>query len=367
MTRQPPTHDHETILLVDDDLFVRKVVESMLRRAGYTVSVAVDGRDALAKAQRETPDLVICDVNMPRMNGFEFIKQFSGDARFAYVPVIYLTSRRQEQRTGIRLGATDYLLKPVEEDVLLEVVNVRLGNRRLIRQRFDSETATLQHLVSRYLPHELMTPLNGIVTSAAYMKDQDGELSPEEVREFAGFIHTSGMRLYTLAKRFALLGQLEVADEGERSSEREAPPVAFGYARPVVEQVCQQNDRMGDLRVKLAGPGFRASPARLECIFEELADNTCKFSAKGSPIEIVSGEEGGRPFIEFRDSGVGMSDEEIASIGMFRQFRRERREQQGLGLGLAIATRAARLCGLAITFRRNGAAGLVARVEEAAR
>ena len=354
----------ESILLVDDDLFVRKVVESMLRRAGYEVVSAVDGRDALAKAAKKTPDLVICDVNMPRMNGFEFIKAFSGEARFAQVPVVYLTSQRQESRAGIRLGASDYLLKPVEEEYLLEVVGVRLRNRRQLSRHFENEAAALQHLVSRYLPHELMTPLNGIVTSAAYLKDADGELTPEDVREFAGFIHTSGLRLYDLAKRFAMLGQLEVADETDREEERGAPALQMECLQPLIEYACEKVGRRSDLQLRLGPCQLRASPDRFECIATELLSNACKFSPKGTPIEVEAGIADGRSYFEVRDGGPGMAAEEIAAVGVFRQFGRERREQQGLGLGLALATRAARVCGLKLSFASERGKGLTARVED---
>ena len=118
------------ILVVDDDPDMREALQMILESGGYTVVMAEDGEQCLAKLKEEQPDLVILDLLMPRMDGFEVCKALK-DPRYAKYarPVIILSSvqegvsqRRYELETGVQLDVDDYVEKPIESSVLLERV-----------------------------------------------------------------------------------------------------------------------------------------------------------------------------------------------------------------------------------------------------
>ena len=114
------------ILVADDDAWILRMVTTVLEKRGYVVETAADGEEALEKAAANPPDLVITDVMMPRMDGWNLVKALRAHAEFAFVPVIFLTalSSDDDRIRGFRLGADDYLPKPFRfEELDLRVAN----------------------------------------------------------------------------------------------------------------------------------------------------------------------------------------------------------------------------------------------------
>ena len=110
------------ILIVDDDPSIRDLLRMHLASAGYEVSVAEDAIVAGYLVLKHPPDLIISDVNMPHMNGFEFVAALKADKTLPNIPVIFLTSDDEGDHRGKELGAVGYLLKPVRADRLLAIV-----------------------------------------------------------------------------------------------------------------------------------------------------------------------------------------------------------------------------------------------------
>lgn len=110
------------ILVVDDDDSLRELLRMHLSAAGYEVSTAADGIAAGYLVLRAPPDLILSDVNMPHMDGFQFIAALKSDKTLPEIPVIFLTSNEEGDHRGKELGAVGYLTKPVRADRLLELV-----------------------------------------------------------------------------------------------------------------------------------------------------------------------------------------------------------------------------------------------------
>jgi CheY-like chemotaxis protein len=111
-----------TILVVDDDANVRELLKLHLGAAGYAVQVAADAIAAGYLVLRSAPDLIVCDVNMPHMNGFEFISALKADTSIPDIPVIFLTTFEEGDQRGKDLGVVGYLTKPIRSDRLLALV-----------------------------------------------------------------------------------------------------------------------------------------------------------------------------------------------------------------------------------------------------
>ena len=110
------------ILVVDDDESLRELLRMLLAAAGYEVSTAPDGISAGYLVLKNPPDLILSDINMPHMDGFEFIAALKSDTTLPMIPVIFLTSLEDGDHRGKELGAVGYLTKPVRADRLLELV-----------------------------------------------------------------------------------------------------------------------------------------------------------------------------------------------------------------------------------------------------
>lgn len=115
----------QRILAVDDEANVRRIVQVILTRAGYQVTLAADGVEGLDKVRAEQPDLVVLDVMMPHMDGFEMLRRMKADPEIAGVKVVMLTARAQDADIfeGERMGADLYLTKPFNPNDLLQAVN----------------------------------------------------------------------------------------------------------------------------------------------------------------------------------------------------------------------------------------------------
>lgn len=122
----------EMILVIDDDSRMREHIIAVLTAEGYTTAEARNGREGLELAKKIKPALVVCDVTMPEMNGHRVLENLRNQTSTAHLPFIFLTgwSERADQRTGMNLGADDYLVKPIEPDELLAAVSARLRRQR---------------------------------------------------------------------------------------------------------------------------------------------------------------------------------------------------------------------------------------------
>ncbi len=124
-----PVSTQPMVMIVDDSLTVRKITSRLLQREGFAVSTAKDGVDALQLLAEQTPDVILLDIEMPRMDGFEFAKTIKGDARFASIPIIMITSRTAEKHRNraAELGVDMFLGKPYQEDELLKHLREMTG------------------------------------------------------------------------------------------------------------------------------------------------------------------------------------------------------------------------------------------------
>ena len=126
-----------TVLVVDDSLTVRKITSHLLIREGYQVGTARDGVDALQLLTEQVPDVILLDIEMPRMDGFEFAKMVKNDARLKAIPIIMITSRTaaKHRARAAEIGVEVYLGKPFQEEELLKHI------RQIVSAQVAASTA----------------------------------------------------------------------------------------------------------------------------------------------------------------------------------------------------------------------------------
>jgi len=119
--------DPKTILVVDDDKAITTLLEALLSQHGYTVLVAHDGLDGMVQVKKNIPDLIILDIMMPEINGYDVCSNLKFDEKFKHIPVIVLTSREQELDSRIgKLMGIDYIQKPIDTPILLGKIQTAL-------------------------------------------------------------------------------------------------------------------------------------------------------------------------------------------------------------------------------------------------
>ena len=131
------------ILVIEDHALMRRNVVTILTMEGYAAISAPNGREGLALARSESPDLILCDILMPELDGHEVLRALRAAPATAAIPFIFLTAKgeKSDQRTGMNLGADDYLTKPVSRDELIAALTARFTRKSQQRLNFDALVA----------------------------------------------------------------------------------------------------------------------------------------------------------------------------------------------------------------------------------
>ena len=333
------------ILVIEDQPDIRATLKDLLEINGHEVLEAEDGVQGV-KLAAEKPAFIFCDVTMPNLDGhgvLAAIKQMPG---VGDVPFVFLTAKadRSDQRAGMSLGADDYITKPFTEADILGAIAARTGRQRSVRERIEQLAAHQQREVSAQWSHELLTPLNAILGSLEIIEEEADTIGRQELKEVLAIIRKGAVRQERLSRKLVLYFNLEqqmLAPPGTLRTHSQAEAAI----RAGASAGAQAHGRGADLRVS-AGPGtLGVAESHLRQAIAEIVGNAATFSKPGTPIEVTGAQRAGRYRIEITDQGPGLTAGQRAQIGAFVQFDRKVQEQQGLGLGLAIARATARLAG----------------------
>lgn len=355
------------ILIVDDDAQLRSTIQMVLKLKGYEVIDADNGASALKLARAALPDLVISDINMPQADGFTALSDLRKDPTTAAIPLILMTGESDAagMRKGMELGADDFLAKPFAMNALLKAVEARLKKQEVVKQTAEKKLAELRANLSLMLPHELNTPLVGILGYGEIISSCADTLQPGELAEMGKNILESGQRLQRLIQNFLIYSQLELlhADEREVAAMRTKRIEDVHEPLTLVARTkAQAANRLNDLRAELCHGPVCCAEDLLSKIIEEILGNAFKFSKPGTPVKLTAGPEGKVLKLVIADQGRGMKAEYINSIAAYVQFDRRQHEQQGSGLGLVIAKRLIELHGGTLTLESTENVGTTATI-----
>jgi two-component system, sensor histidine kinase and response regulator len=335
-----------TILVVEDNPVMADGIRDVLELAGHEVFVAGDGVEGLGLMPRVRPDLIISDVMMPRMDGFEFYQAVRANPTWVFVPFIFLTARSQEEDIylGKRMGADDYLIKPYDRDNLVATVESKLARSRAVSQAAAAEAETLKRSITRVLGHELRTPLTWIQGYAELLLGNAGSMSPEDLEASLQSIKAGSDRLGRLVEDAVLMIMLETDQAKEEYAlMARAEEDLLLHIEQVVERmrVPAVHRRV---RLELIAPDEPLPPVILAPRFfsealVRLIDNGIKFArpAGDSYVRINAMAQEREVEIIVADNGVGISPDQLVRIfEPLVQVDRARQEQQGVGLGLTV-------------------------------
>ncbi|MBA3868070.1 MAG: hybrid sensor histidine kinase/response regulator [Anaerolineae bacterium] len=337
-----------SILVIEDVEQMRDNIAEILEYEDYTVFKAENGRVGVESARNHLPDLIICDVMMPEMDGHGVLLELRSQPNTASIPFIFLTalSDLPSIRSGMNLGADDYLTKPHTTNQLIAAVAARLEKRTVIEHMHQQNLDELRGNLIRMLPHELRTPLSAILGNADYMTRDSANLGKNDIHQLGEEIGVAGRRLHQVIENYLLYAQTELIRYDPTHIETYAKhrcEIPGTLLRDIAGVRVSKQERANDLSVLAEDVVVCISAENLKKIIEELVDNALKFSTSGTPIEITGKSNDGKYTLSIRDQGRGMTVEQISRIGAYMQFERKIYEQQGLGLGLILAKRLAEL------------------------
>ena len=336
------------ILVIEDEEPVRANILELLEAEGFDTLGAGNGLVGIQLAREHLPDLIICDITMPELDGHGVLSALRHDLATATVPFIFLTARAEKTdlRQGMERGADDYLTKPFTRAELLGAIASRLAKQAAVSTKAEKKLDELRDSIALSLPHELRTPLTLILGFTEILIEQYDSLERRDALDMIERIHNSAERLKRLIQNYLLYAEFEVAAK-EPPRYQALRGEGVSSARAVIADCAtrkaQQAGRAADLDLQLQDALVQIPEAGLDKIAEELLDNAFRYSQAGTPVCVIGQPGPNRFVLTIQDNGRGMTAGQIADVGAYRQFERKLHEQQGGGLGLTIAKRLAEL------------------------
>ncbi|MFN8440393.1 MAG: response regulator [Caldilineaceae bacterium] len=330
------------ILVIEDNQNILEEVLTWLELEGYEAFGAANGSVGVQVALNRQPDLILCDIMMPEKDGYRVLLELRANKSTALTPFIFMTAKQEKSdiRYGMELGADDYITKPFSREEFLGAIRSRLERHHLFASHSQERLTNLRDNLFRSLPHELRTPLVGIL-GIGQLLAQDAEIiTPPEILEYAQMLTTCGEQLYRLTENHLLYVQLAQQTNYSPSLTSDSSATVVDPL-PIIEDCCnrvaQIRNRSRDLRFSLSAGKLCINAIHLTKILYEITDNAFKFSAPSTLVTVASQQEEQRYLITITDHGYGFKADDIARIGPYIQFDRNLHEQQGAGLGLTIA------------------------------
>ena len=342
--------EHATILIVDDDENILENMVDMLQVDGYHVLKAENGLQAIEVLQQHTPDLIISDIAMPVMDGYQFFEAVRENSAWVTIPFIFLTARGEVKdiRLGYGLGADHYVTKPFEPEDLLITVRNRLERMAVIQAAAHDEVEQTKRQIMTVVGHELRTPLTIMYGYISLLQEGFTDMSEDVLHKILADTQGGVERLTRLIEDLLMMVNI---DSGllETYIRKLRVPVKITWAidsamrklRPRAEKLNIGFTLPLDESLEVSG-----IPDYIESIYERLIDNAIKFGKPGGHIWITARAEDGCGVVSVQDNGLGIPlDQQSDLFTRFRQIDREKREQQEVGVGLAIVEGLTRLHG----------------------
>ena len=208
------------ILIIEDESIIREEVLTWLEVEGYEVIGAENGKQGLELIFDVQPDLVLCDINMPQMDGHQVLIELRSRQEYIDLPFIFLTASadRESMREGMKLGADDYITKPFTYEEVVTAIKTRLGRQQRIRDQIDQltdlidEERELRLLKSRLVgmfSHDLRNPLTTILSSSSMLQSYSDRLSPEQKLQKLHRIDGAVHQLIQMLDEMLMVAQVE--------------------------------------------------------------------------------------------------------------------------------------------------------------
>jgi DNA-binding response OmpR family regulator len=371
--------DVANILIVDDDAANLKLLEDMLRQQGYEVYSFPRGRLALAAAEQKPPDLILLDINMPEMNGYELCERLKSTAALSDVPVIFLSalSEIEDKVKAFQYGAVDYLSKPFR----FEEVNARVQTHlklhelqralKLQNERLEEAVATrTQELAEasrrltildrsksdflKLISHEFRTPLNGILGVGELILD--AMPATEENNELQEMFKRSRRRILSILEDALLLTQIDVHSDQFRSA-----PVSLSTALRRATEGTTEFAESKEVIVTTPSADMGlilADENLLVRALQALIETAVKFSEKGGVVGLSSEVAAGSRRIIIESQGRTVRDAALGKFFELFSIGEALTPGGDLGVGPPLAYRILSLFGGSVSIANRDTAGI---------
>lgn len=326
------------LLIVDDTLENLRLLSQMLSEEGYRVETASSGARALATAQANPPDLVLLDIRMPEMDGYEVCEGLKADERTRDIPIIFLSALDEtyDKVKAFTSGGVDYIIKPFQFEEVLARVEIHIALMNLQRQLQQANRELQKRLeeldaFAHTVAHDLKNPLTRIIGYAELLEAEFDTLPEEDLHGFVGIIARGGRKMENIINELLLLASV-------REGEVESQPLDMS---DIVDEAQRRLSHMiegSKVRIILpeSWPAALGHGPWVEEVWLNYISNAIKYSGREPRLELGGAvEPGGAARFWVRDNGPGLSEEDQGRLfAPFTRLHQVRAEGHGLGLSI---------------------------------
>jgi two-component system, sensor histidine kinase and response regulator len=359
------------ILIVDDTPNNLRLLSSMLNKQGYEVRSAISGSVALMAVRTVTLDLILLDINMPKMNGYEVCQRLKADPQTCEIPVIFLSALGEplDKVQAFQVGGVDYITKPFQvEEVLARVENhlalrqmqIQLQQAKAEALRALEQEQELNRLKSEFvsmISHDFRTPLTSIQGFAELLKYGGPTLTPALRERYFGKIDTAIEHLLYLLDEVLIIGSIEAG----KTFYQPVPTDLNQFCHDLCETL--QPSDSHSIQLTCTGCGsVEIDQILLHRILVNLLSNAIKYSPNQTAIIFNARSSQQEAIFEIIDQGIGIPLENQPHL--FKTFYRCSNVGQvkGTGLGLAVVKKCLDICGGEIELLSQEGQGTTATV-----
>jgi signal transduction histidine kinase len=348
--RMGPLHDEAyqaNILIVDDTPMNLKLLSDMLSRYGYRVRAVRDGEMALRSVQSSPPDLILLDIRMPGMDGYEVCTTLKTDPQNGDIPVVFISALNDSDDIvrGFEVGGADYVTKPFKfREVLARVEN----QLTLVRQKQEIEETrkrerqyyeTLNNMKDRFISaatHDMKNPVALIIGYATLLENSPTALSNPEILDFVEGIQKGSNKLLRLITE--MLDLIQIESGYFLTLEPTDLQALIGTTIESYRLLASEKQITLQYESDDVQTIARIDASKFERVLDNLISNAVKYTANGGQVAVRKLDERTQVVIEIEDSGYGIPKDALKRI--FEPFYRVgdemHQEQEGTGLGLAV-------------------------------
>jgi signal transduction histidine kinase len=344
------TDNTATILIVDDNPVNLEMLFQYFAHSAFKTLVAQDGESALLQIEHTQPDLILLDILMPGIDGFETCRQLKANESTQDIPVIFMTalSATADKVKGFEVGGLDYITKPFQYEEVMARVNAHLTIRRQ-QQQLQEQTALLEEKNTQLkelnankdkffsiIAHDLKSPLAGLVVVANLIKENIERWSKNEIKRSADQLQKSVDNLYALIENLLTWSRFQ---QGMMGYHPQFVDFQFIIARNVALLIQNARQKQIALRnsVQEQIPVF-IDVNMIDVVVRNLLFNAIKFTKAGGTVEISATHDENTIKVTISDTGIGIPEESLSDL--FRIDAKTRQVgtagEQGTGLGLIL-------------------------------
>lgn len=323
------------VLIVDDNKQNIQVLAKTLEKANYRISIAQSGQEALTLVKKRVPDLILLDIMMPQMDGYETLRTLQEIPGLEGVPVIFLTAKaeKEEVARGLSCGAVDYITKPFyEPELLLRVAtHLEIKHGRDTIAAISKERKSLIHI----LCHDLLNPVGQVQMIVDLDDDVPGTLI--QMKKQLKSASTNAVEIIEMVRHMTSIEEMKYVPEIESHSLEDL--ITEGL------QILETRLKQKEIQVHLdIPPGIQVAVEKvsfINTVFNNIITNAVKFSYHGAPVHIRALKQGDEVLCEIADQGIGMSEKLMKEVFDIKKSssRPGTEKEKGTGYGMPLVKR----------------------------